>query len=272
MAETVRDFYDELAGNFDLMFEDWEASMARQAAALGPILEHQSGPAGSVRILDCACGIGTQALGLAKLGFHVTGSDVSPQAIERARVESRRRGLDLSLYVADMLQLSNIPESDFDAVICMDNALPHFSCDEDLARAASEVRAKLRPGGIFVASIRDYDRLIEERPVVQGPAFYSDAGRRRVVFQLWDWMDERRYAFHLYITRDTPAGWQTYHGVSAYRAVLREELAGILHGAGFANVRWLLPAESGFYQPMVLCAQGDEKPVEGTMPARREYR
>jgi hypothetical protein len=112
-------------------------------------------------------------------------------------------------------------------------------------------------GGIFVASIRDYDRLIEERPVVQGPGFLSDAGRRRIVFQLWDWMDERRYTFHLYITRDTPEGWQTHHGASVYRAVLRHELTSILEGAGFVNVRWLQPAESGFYQPLVLATAGN---------------
>lgn len=259
MGDVVRDFYDELASDYHLMFEDWEASMAGQAAVLRPILEHECGPAGSVRILDCACGIGTQALGLAKLGFRVAGSDVSPRAIERARMEASSRGLHLPLYVADMRQLSEVPETGFDAVVCMDNALPHLFSEEDLAQAAAQVRAKLRTGGTFAASIRDYDRLIEERPVVQGPGFISDAGGRRIVFQLWDWMDERRYTFHLYITRETPAGWQTHHSVSAYRAVLRAELTGILEGAGFLKVRWLQPGESGFYQPIVLARAGKQR-------------
>jgi glycine/sarcosine N-methyltransferase len=256
MAESVRDFYDELAGNYHWMFEDWEASMARQAAVLGPILERECGTAAPVRILDCACGIGTQALGLARFGFHVTGTDLSPCAIERARVEAAARGLELSLHVADMRQLSRVPEAGFDAVVCLDNALPHLSCDAELAEAAAQIGAKLRAGGTFMASIRDYDRLIVERPAVQGPGFFSDAGRRRIVFQLWDWMDERRYTFHLYITCDTPAGWQTHHGAAVYRAVLRNELAGIFEGAGFVDVRWLMPAESGFYQPLVLARWG----------------
>jgi glycine/sarcosine N-methyltransferase len=252
MAGTVQDFYDDLSSNYHLIFEDWEASIARQAAALGPLLELECGSAISMTILDCACGIGTQALGLAALGFRVTGTDVSRRAIERARMEALERGLDLRLYVTDMLRLNAVPETGFDAVICMDNVLPHFSCDEHLAEAAAQVRKKLRAGGTFVASIRDYDHLIKERPVVQGPSFFSDAGRRRIVFQLWDWIDERRYAFHLYITCATPTGWQTQHGVSTYRAVLRDELTSILGGVGFARVRWMLPAESGFYQPLVL--------------------
>ncbi|HWQ52894.1 MAG TPA: class I SAM-dependent methyltransferase [Bryobacteraceae bacterium] len=252
MADIVRDFYDDLAANFHLMFEDWEASMARQAAALGPLLERECGPAASVRVLDCACGIGTQALGLARLGFRVTGSDLSPRAVERARREAAARGLAVPLYVADMLQLESVPETGFDAVVCMDNALPHLSSDEHIAQAAGQVRTKLRTGGTFVASIRDYDRLIEERPVIQGPAFLADEGRRRIVFQLWEWMDERRYTFHLYITRETGSGWETHHGASVYRAVLRDELTSILAGIGFAQVRWLLPADSGFYQPLVI--------------------
>jgi SAM-dependent methyltransferase len=167
-------------------------------------------------------------------------------------MEASRRELDLSFHVADMRQMSGVPESGFDAVVSMDNALPHLSSDEDLAEAAAQIRGKLRTGGTFIASTRDYDRLIEERPVVQGPGFLSDGGRRRIVFQLWDWADERRYTFHLYITRDTPEGWQTYHNVSSYRAVLRAELTRILEGASFLNVRWLMPPESGFYQPLLV--------------------
>ncbi len=201
MAEIVRDFYDQLAGEFNLIFEDWETSIARQAAVLAPILERECGPASSIKILDCACGIGTQVLGLAKRGFLVTGSDVSPGAISRARLETATRGLNCALYVADMRDLSHVPGTGFDAVICMDNALPHLFSEGDLARAAAEIRGKLRTGGTFVASIRDYDRLIKERPTVQGPSFFTDAGRRRIVFQLWDWLDERQYHFHRHHTR-----------------------------------------------------------------------
>src|SRR6202046_48919 len=170
MAGTVQDFYDDLSSNYHLIFQDWEASIARQAAVLGPILTRECGSATPMTILDCACGIGTQALGLATAGFCVTGSDLSPRAIERARVEASARSLDLRLHVADMLHLDAVPGTGFDAVICMDNALPHFSSDENLTRAAAQVRKKLRAGGIFVASIRDYDHLIKERPVVQPPS------------------------------------------------------------------------------------------------------
>ena len=37
-----------------------------------------------------------------------------------------------------------------------------------------------------------------------------------------------------------------------YRAVLREELTMALRDSGFGQVRWLMPQESGFYQPVVI--------------------
>jgi hypothetical protein len=55
---------------------------------------------------------------------------------------------------------------------------------------------KLRVGGSFIGSIRDYDRAVVERPTTQGPSFFSDSGRRRIVFQIWDWLDERHYRVH----------------------------------------------------------------------------
>jgi SAM-dependent methyltransferase len=249
MPETKSAFYDELASYYHLIFEDWEASMARQAAALAPMLQRECRP--GARLLDCACGIGTQMLGLAKAGFELTGSDLSAPAGARARQEAESRGLKIPVFVADMRDLSTVPGT-FDAVIAMDNALPHLESAGGLLRAVEEVRSKLGQGGVFLASIRDYDTLIRELPQVQGPAFYSDAGRRRIVFQLWDWMDERRYRFHLYITCETESGWQTHHAAAAYRAILREELSAVLRVAGFADVRWMMPEESGFYQPVVL--------------------
>jgi hypothetical protein len=36
-----------------------------------------------------------------------------------------------------------------------------------------------------------------------------------------------------------------------------EELSGILRDAEFSDVRWLMPVETGFYQPIVLARRGN---------------
>ena len=66
--------YDELAACYHLIFENWDASIARQAAILGPLIESACAKK-PLRILDAACGIGTQAIGLAMRGHAVTGSE-----------------------------------------------------------------------------------------------------------------------------------------------------------------------------------------------------
>jgi hypothetical protein len=63
MSDLTRTFYDELAENYHLIFQDWTQSVHRQSGILGPLIEGEM-PTGTLRVLDCGCGIGTQSLGL----------------------------------------------------------------------------------------------------------------------------------------------------------------------------------------------------------------
>src|SRR4051794_39663710 len=74
--DRTRRFYDELAADYHLIFADWDASMARQGRALDHQIVDKVGPHRRA-VLDCACGIGTQSLALAKLGYEVVGADLS---------------------------------------------------------------------------------------------------------------------------------------------------------------------------------------------------
>jgi 2-polyprenyl-3-methyl-5-hydroxy-6-metoxy-1,4-benzoquinol methylase len=250
VIDSVPGFYDELAPYYHLIFEDWDRSIERQAGPLNSLLGARLG-AGPLRVLDCACGIGTQAIGFARHGHQVVGSDISSSAVDRARREALRRQLDVSFYVSDMTSLAEMQDRGFDVVAALDNALPHLSAAQ-VEIAVRAMGAKLRPGGLFLASTRDYDALIVERPTVQGPAFYGELEDRRIVHQVWDWMDRERYTLHMYITRRADGRWDSHHFVSEYRCLLRAELSRALEGAGFEEIRWLASEESGFYQPLVI--------------------
>ena len=63
---SVQAFYDELAPLYHLVYENWEASVARQGKALASLIGEHWG-AGARTVLDAAVGIGTQALGLLAL-------------------------------------------------------------------------------------------------------------------------------------------------------------------------------------------------------------
>ena len=253
MAATVSDFYNELADSYHLIFDDWDSAIQRQAKVLNTLLTSH-GNGSSLQILDCACGIGTQSIGLAMLGHQVVASDLSAAAIHRAQRESVHRNLTIQFFVSDMTTLHEIADTNFDAVIAMDNALPHLSATQ-LQQAVAAIASKAKPNGLFIASIRDYDTLIQQKPAMQNPSFYGPPGQRRIVHQVWDWdatAEAGRYTMHLYITTQSEQGWKTRHFVSEYRCLLRHELSTALSSAGFHDVQWLTPAESGFYQPIVL--------------------
>jgi len=248
--KQIQSFYDPLADHYHLIFEDWDRSMDRQGQILGPLLASQTS-AGPLKILDCACGIGTQSIALSKLGHRVSGSDLSPLEVDRARKEAIKRSQRIDFCVSDMTSLREITTRDFDVVIALDNAIPHLR-PEQIPRAASAIRSVLKPGRLFVASIRDYDRIILEKPTIQQPVYYSDQGARRIVHQVWDWVEDAKYIVHLYITMQTGNGWVSHHFVSEYHCILREQLSAILREAGFINIEWRMPLDSGFYQPIVL--------------------
>lgn len=84
----------------------------------------------------------------------------------------------MPVHVADMLELNRALSNKFDAVICLDNALSHLLSEADVAQAAAQIRVILRAGGKFVASIRDYDEIVRERPVVQGSALFLMQGTK----------------------------------------------------------------------------------------------
>ena len=251
MTPSTRAFYDHLADEYHLIFGDWEQAVRRQGKVLEGLLCSKMG-AGRLSILDCSCGIGTQAIGLALRGHELTATDVSPESVKRAKREAERFGVQIAFGVADFRALEERVEGSFDVVISCDNALPHMLSHEDLLLAARSIRSRLRPGGLLLASIRDYDSIVRERPRSTMPSVFDSPEGKRIYFQAWDWEDDgRTYTVHLFLVRETGGHWEVRHHETHYRAVLRAELENVFEEAGFGDVAWHMPADSGYYQPII---------------------
>jgi glycine/sarcosine N-methyltransferase len=248
-----KEFYDRMADYYHLIFEDWDASMRRQGAAIAKLLPppDKAGP-----ILDVACGIGTQSLALAALGYAVTGSDISAAEVARANREAVARGLTCTFRVDDMRTLGSAELGRYGTVIALDNALPHLDSDDDIVATFSAIRTRLLTGGKAIISIRDYDGYLKERPTSMPATIYGDRGSRRIVFQIWDWLDERRYVVHLHIDHETAQGWVAHHFVGRYRAITTDELSRLANQAGLQRVCVLPPSDTGFYQPIIIAEVG----------------
>jgi SAM-dependent methyltransferase len=252
MTNSVLDFYEQLSSNYHLIFADWQKSVLRQAMVLDRLIRSQMRQF-PLTVLDCSCGIGTQAIGLAKRGYQVHATDLSPAAVNRAKEAAESFGVSLTFGVADLRTLDIEIDGEFDVVISCDNALPHLLSNDDLHLAANKLWSKLKPNGLLLASIRDYDQAIQEKPRSTMPEVLDGTEQRRIIFQAWDWSDEGNiYQVHHFIVQEIEGSWQTQHYTTQYRALLRDELSEILENAGFTQINWLMPEESGYYQPIVI--------------------
>lgn len=243
----VREFYDELASDYHLIFADWDASMTHQAEVLDKLIDRHLGT-GSRRVLDCSCGIGTQAVGLALRGHDIVGSDLSPVAAARAAVEAAARGARLPTAAADMRRLP-FTSFVFDVVLCADNSLPHLLSASEIQAALSSMRRVLRDDGLLVITVRDYDELRATKPASTAPQV-SETGA--VTFQLWRWHDDgERYDLEHFQLIQAVDTWDVRVRRTTYWALTRSQLSGFVAGAGFADVSWHEPTSTGFYQPIL---------------------
>lgn len=256
------DFYDDLSDIYHLVYADWHASLTQQGRQLAALMEAQR--PGARRVLDLACGIGTQALGLAQCGYSVTGSDLSHQAVARARTEATQRGLELTWAVGDMRDAHRQHGSDFEWVICCDNSLPHLLTDADLLLALQQMHACLAAGGGCLLSVRDY--AVEQRGVhlfkPYGTRVEGDV--RSALFQIWDFDrpagDVGGYGDHydlrLFCVQEklSTGAVTTRMMRSRYFAVSITHLCDLMHEAGFQDVRRI---DNAFHQPVLMGRKPD---------------
>jgi SAM-dependent methyltransferase len=246
------EFYDGLAPLYHLVYENWEASIERQGKALDSIIRSCLGGTPQ-SILDVACGIGTQSLGLAALGHRVTGSDLSPAAVQRARREAHSRGMSIDFTVADMRAPNDYRGRDFDVVLCADNSLPHLLTDEEITGALGRFLAALKPGGLCLITVRDYAAMERDGVQVKQHGVRSEKGTRWVLFQLWEWRGSI-YDLHFYFVADDGQSTCTTHVFrSSYYAVSIEHLIRLMVSAGFEQVRRI---NDVFFQPVIAGRRG----------------
>ncbi|HEX9155069.1 MAG TPA: class I SAM-dependent methyltransferase [Nitrospira sp.] len=248
---STAQFYDDLAYYYDLIFPDWNGSMARQGEALAQVIrEGLCLPEGaSPRVLDAAGSIGTQALPLAARGFRVTARDLSPRAIARLTVEAAARELSLDIGLADMRSLETTVTNRFEAVICCDNSLPHLLTDADIATALAQFRAVLIEDGICLCSVRDYegiDRAGTERHE------YGERRRGEQVFRVWQewhWINATHYDVTFVVEEETACGpIERVRTVTQYYAISIPRLLELMAAAGFTSCQRM---DDVIYQPLL---------------------
>ncbi|THE64780.1 class I SAM-dependent methyltransferase [Salinadaptatus halalkaliphilus] len=152
VKKTVQAYWNGRAAEYD---EDGISGIhtTDQREAWLSMLRSRTGE-GARRVLDLGCGTGTVSLLLAELGHEVTGVDLSPGMLERARRKAQARDRAVELRVGDAEALP-FAENAFDVVTARHLiwTLPNPE------RAIAEWRRVVRPGGrlLLVEGYWDFD-------------------------------------------------------------------------------------------------------------------
>ena len=230
------------------IYTDWDAAIARQAASLDGIMRKQWGGR-LTSVVDVACGIGTQALGLSNLGYQVSASDISPLAVERAVAEAVDRGLAVEYSVADMSLASQHHGSGHDIVICCDNAIPHLLSDEEILAAFREFYACVQPAGACLVSVRDYDLVNTTGTQTHSHGTREENGIHYRLFQAWEFHGDI-YDVSMYVIVDDGSGPEQVNVFrTRYYAVSPDRLVALMKEAGFRDVKRI---DGQYFQPVII--------------------
>jgi SAM-dependent methyltransferase len=148
---TVLEYFESepLAEGYDWHFRDSE--LFRYDVRF--IEELQPTPG---RMLDLGCGTGRHLEHFARLGWRVTGVDLSEPMLARAAEKLAELPSDRwELYRADLVDLSFLPAASFDLAICMFSTLGMLTTEELRRKALCNAARCLAPGGRLVVHVHN---------------------------------------------------------------------------------------------------------------------
>lgn len=173
ITQVIRHHWDWRASTFDDATEHGLASEEQRKAWLD-LLSRLAGRAPR-RVLDVGCGTGFLAFRFAELGHTVTGIDLSPQMIERARRKAEQEGRQIDFRVCDAAALDSA-DGTYDLVVAR-HVIWNLPSPE---RGVAEWLRVLRPEGRLVLiegkwADNEALALANERPTAQILARMLDA-------------------------------------------------------------------------------------------------
>jgi SAM-dependent methyltransferase len=110
------------------------------------------------KILDLCCGHGRHLLPLAKMGYQMTGLDLSKRALARLAESARKQKIKVQIIRSDMRKIPF--KNEFDAVINMFTAFGYLETEYEDFKVLKAVAKALKPRGKFLIDIMNRDWVL----------------------------------------------------------------------------------------------------------------
>jgi len=124
---------------------------------------------GAQTVLDCACGTGEITLRLARRGYQVTGSDLSPDMLAAAREKARLAGRKIPFVAQDMREIALHKPAD--AIVCACDGVNYLTGDGDARTFFRSAYAALAPHGLLLFDVSSEYKL---REIIGDKPFFEE--------------------------------------------------------------------------------------------------
>ncbi len=119
------------------------------------------------KVLDLACGTGSITVPMAKMGFDMTGLDLSAEMLALAQQKADREKARIRFSEQNIALFD--AGCDYDAAICSFDGYNYLTSPKDVASSFSRVYETLREGGLFIFDVSTpykYEHILADNAFV----------------------------------------------------------------------------------------------------------
>jgi SAM-dependent methyltransferase len=210
----VLSFYRQFAEAYERIFPFREGTHAF-------LREHLPPP--PARVLDAGCGTGRYCGRLAAEGFAAVGVD-----LDEAMIATARRDHPAADFAAGDLGDAAALPADLDGAFCIGNVISHLPAARR-RRLAGDLRARMRPGGVWILQTVNWDRILGRGRQDFPPLAADDDGR--TVFER-EYRDLSRASVR-FVTRLRAGGRILFEGETMLHPMILEDVVAAHREAGW---------------------------------------
>lgn len=202
------------------------------------------------RVLDIACGTGSHAIELERLGYEVTGSDISEDMLAHARDKAKAARSGIRFEKQDMRTLE-VASKPFDAVLCLFDAVGHAQTTAAIKQTFHAVHRHLRDGGLFVLEFWHAAAMAGQHDPLRVRKFATERGEiLRLSHTTVDLASQCATVVHAIYDLRSDGTYQTAIERQVNRFFSLQEMSTLLDDCGFDVVRYF----SGYSPDEILTA------------------
>lgn len=218
--------YNEFASCYDALMQDvdYPAWAARCAALMGP---------GVKTVTECACGTGNITIPLAKMGYRMTGVDLSGEMLQHAMEKARKEGLMIPFVCQDMTRLQVTRRQD--AILATCDGVNYLTDEAALKGFLTAAYQGLKPGGKLIFDVSSEYKL---KNTLGNNTLTLDEEDAAYIWQN-EWNENKRTVTMYLSIFVHDAGQETFRRIredQTQRAWSREELTDALSACGYTGI------------------------------------